>query len=149
MGVNAFGRSLVRLPIRIQNTTSDQKIDARGTTGNTIGTGGAINYKENRKIIWRKSECEKPFGGNQRSSWLQVLRETKLFLVRILGAVLRANACAGAMQIAAGSKIWTSPVGPVDIAETQEINVFAGTIQVVAESERETSTVRPASVAEV
>ena len=97
MGVNAFGRSLARLPIRTQNTKGDQKIDARGTTGSKIGTGAEINYKKNRRIIWRKSECEKPFGGTKRSSWLQALRETEPFLVRILGAVLIANVCAGAM----------------------------------------------------
>ena len=58
-GVNAFGRILVELPIRTQNTKGDRKIDARGTTGNTMGTGTAISYSKNRGIIWRRSECGK------------------------------------------------------------------------------------------
>ena len=47
-GVNVIGTILVELPIRIQNTKVDRKIDARDTIGNTIGTGTAINYNKNR-----------------------------------------------------------------------------------------------------
>ena len=73
MGVNAFVRSLARLPIRTQNTKGDQKIDARGTTGNTIGTGTAINYKKNRRISWGRFELEKPNGTAKRSSPLSCI----------------------------------------------------------------------------
>ena len=84
-GVNAFGRILVKLPIRTQNTKGDRKIDARGTSGNTIRKGMAISYSKNRGIIWRRSEREKTIGAAKKSSQLQVLRETELFLGRILG----------------------------------------------------------------
>ena len=102
-GVKVFERTLVELPSRTQNTKSNRKIDARGTTGNTVGTGMAINYSKNRGIIWRRSEREKPFGVTKKSSRLQVLRETEPFLVRILGAVLLANVCAEAIRW------WLSP----------------------------------------
>ena len=82
MGVNAFGRTLVKLPIRTQNTKGDRRVDARGETGNTIRTGTAINYSKRRGLIWRRSEREVPIGMAKKSSQLQVLRETEPFRVR-------------------------------------------------------------------
>ena len=52
--------------------------------------------------------------GCQVLEGLYPLREGK-------GAVLLANVCAETIQIAAGSKIATSTVGPVSIAEIQEM----------------------------
>ena len=87
MGVNVFGRTPVRLPVRIKTTKGNRRIDAMLDTGNTIQTGAAINATYCRKIglAWRRYKQKEPVGTAKKSSQLQVLGETKLFQIHILG----------------------------------------------------------------
>ena len=86
---------------KTQQTENNQRIDNRKLEYKE----SVIKYKKNRKL-----ECKEPVGETRKNSWLQTLKEMRPSLVRVLGAVLIANVCAGAMQIAAGSRIGTSPV---------------------------------------
>ena len=86
-GINVFGKTPVRLPLKIQTTRGDRRVDAMCDTGNTIRTGAAINADYCKKIglTWRKYKQKEPIGTAKRSSKLNVLGETTPFKVKILG----------------------------------------------------------------
>ena len=87
MGVNDFGRTPIRLPIRIQTTKGNRRVDAMLDTGNTIRTGAAMNaaYCQKIGLAWRRYKRKEPVGTAKRSSQLQVLGETEPFQIHILG----------------------------------------------------------------
>ena len=87
MGITVFGKTPVRLPLRVQTTKGDRRVDAMCDTGNTVSTGAAINAEFCRKIglTWRRYKQREPIGPAKKSSKLHVLGVTDPFHVKGIG----------------------------------------------------------------
>ena len=87
MGMNSFGKTPVRLPLKIQTTKGDRRVEAMCDTGNTVRTEAAINAEFCWKIglKWRRYKQQEPIGTAKKSSKLHVLGETDPFHIQVIG----------------------------------------------------------------